>query len=133
MQATMPGQVPVSPPAHKHRRRRRKQESSCFEGADKKFELDDQIAEIQDFDLFDSDGSGSIDRAELKVRPSPWRASRAFPRTAAPACHRHPFLPTARVWQVAMRSLGFEPKAHEVSSSPPCWTMAHGGHSGIHA
>jgi hypothetical protein len=86
MQATMPGQVPVSPPAHKHRRRRRKQESSCFEGADKKFELEEeQIAEIQDaFDLFDSDGSGSIGRAELKVRPSPWRASRAFPRRRAP-------------------------------------------------
>jgi len=101
MQATMPGQVPVSPPAHKHRRRRRKQES-CFKGADKKFELEEeQIVEIQDaFDLFDSDGSGSIDRAELKVRPSPWRASRAFPRrprTAAPACHTgtHSYRPRA--------------------------------------
>ena len=69
--------------------------NQCFEGADKKFELDDQIAEIQDFDLFDSDGSGSIDRAELKVRPSPWRASRAFPRRRAPPprCHPHIHLP----------------------------------------
>ena len=75
--------------------------------------------------------SGGAQSAPLPVARLP--CFPAPPRTAAPACHRHPFLPTARVWQVAMRSLGFEPKAHEVSSGPPCWTMAHGGHSGIHA
>ena len=68
-QPTLPGQVPFSPPAA--RKPRRRKQASYFKGADTKFELKpDQVAEIQEaFDLFDSDGSGSIDQAELKVCP----------------------------------------------------------------
>ena len=78
---------------------------------------EEQKQEIREaFDLFDTDGSGTIDAKELKVR----LASTSVPNSAPPChirCVRPRWLLTAPPLcppQVAMRALGFEPKKEEV-------------------
>ncbi|XP_074864301.1 centrin-2 isoform X1 [Carettochelys insculpta] len=67
-----------------------------------KLELtEDQKQEIREaFDLFDTDGSGSIDVKELKTWH--WFPPHQFPR------------PLDQAVRVAMRALGFEPKKEEI-------------------
>lgn len=62
---------------------------------------EEQKTEIREaFDLFDADGSGTIDVKELKVSNK-----HSSMRT----------LPTSKIhFQVAMRALGFEPKKEEI-------------------
>ena len=69
---------------------------------------EEQKQEIREaFDLFDADGSGSIDAKELKVQ-----SAMIFSLHEVLIFHKACIF--LFLWKVAMRALGFEPKKEEI-------------------